>query len=133
MSAYAFPTATGLTAGILGLLQAGLMLYVAAGRRRHKSGLGDGGHEALNRRIRMHGNLAENAALFIALLTLVELSGATGFARIAGAVFVAARLAHAYGLSMAFGPGANPPRFLGAVGTFGCIAATAIRLLIAAL
>jgi uncharacterized membrane protein YecN with MAPEG domain len=133
MTAYVFPIATALTAAVLGLLQAGLTLYVAAGRGQHKTGLGDGGHEALTRRIRMHGNLAENAALFIALLALVELSGATGFARIAGAVFVAARLAHAYGLSMTFGPGANPFRFAGAVGTILCIACVSIRLAIAAL
>ncbi len=133
MPLYSFPTATALTAAILGLFQAGLMLYVAFGRKQHMTGLGDGGHQALNRSIRMHGNLAENAALFIILLGLTELSGAGTYAWIAGTVFVLVRLSHAYGLSMRFGPGVNPFRFAGAFGTFACIATTAIRLLSAVL
>ena len=128
-----YPTTTAIVAALLALLQAGLMLYTAMGRGQFSTGLGDGGHEALTRRIRMHGNLAENAALFVVLLGLTELSGVSPLlVRIAGPAFVLVRLAHAFGLSMVFGPGANPFRAVGAVGTVVCFVVLALALLIRA-
>jgi len=51
--------------------------------------------------IRRHGNFAENAALFIAGFTLLELADGHGPAlEIMCAVFVLARISHAIGLSM---------------------------------
>ena len=70
-----FPYMTAATAALLAVLQMILMLYVATGRGKFKTGLGDGGHPGLIRRIRIHGNLAENAPVFLILLALVETSG----------------------------------------------------------
>ena len=54
----------------------------------------------LERRVRRHGNLAENAAIFVATLTLYELVlGQTGFALALAIVFGAARLLHIIGFS----------------------------------
>ncbi len=73
-----FPAITAATAVLLAVLQMFLMLHVARGRGKYKTGLGDGGHDGLIRRIRIHGNLAENAPLFLILLALVETSGQPG-------------------------------------------------------
>ena len=82
------------------LLQQLLMLTV--GLHRAKAGIvvGQGDDENLERKIRRHGNLAENAALFLAALTLTEMSRAPrevilGFA----AFFAVARVSHAIGFS----------------------------------
>ena len=48
--------------------------------------------------IRAHGNIAEHAALTIALLILTESTGAgTGFMHLMGSLFLMSRLAHAWG------------------------------------
>ena len=63
--------------------------------------LGDGGNKEVLQAIRRHGNLAENAALFIAGFTLMEmLGGSRTELQILCAVFVLARISHAMGLSM---------------------------------
>ena len=115
-----FPFITAATAVVLAVLQMFLMLYTAYGRGKYQAGLGDGGSEPLLRRIRMHGNLAENAPLFLFLLLLTEMSGQwTGLVPIFAAAFVLVRLSHAIGLSMSAGPSLF--RFVGVVGTLICI------------
>jgi uncharacterized protein len=134
MQGLLFPAVTAATAGALGLLQVALMLLVGAGRLKYKTGLGDGGHDGLNRRIRMHANLTENAPLFLILLGLVEVSGiAPLVVLIVGPLVVVLRLVHAYGLSMAFGPGPNPFRAVGAGGTTLSIVLLAVLAIVAAL
>ena len=56
------------------ILQA--ILMVAAGSYRVKSGinLGTGEDPVMERKIRRHGNLAENAGLFVAVLALAEMT-----------------------------------------------------------
>jgi len=122
-----FPTVTAATAVALGAFQAILMTWVAQGRFRAAVGLGDGGDQALLRRIRMHANLAENAPIFLILLGLNELTGQRGVAVavIAGA-FVFFRLAHAVGLSRT--GGASIPRIVGAAGTALAILSLAVLL-----
>ena len=95
------PFVTALTAGILLVMQIALMLDVARTRRRSGQSLGDGGHDGLLRAIRRHGNLAENAAIFIAGFALLELTGGprTSIA-VMCAAFVVGRVSHAIGLSM---------------------------------
>lgn len=128
-----FPTATAITASLIAVLYLALTVYVGAGRMKFGTGLGDGGHEGLNRRIRMHANLAENAPLLLILLGMTEMTGAYPLmVRIVGAVFVLCRCSHAYGLSMAFGPGRNPFRAIGAGGTFLCMIVLLVALLAAA-
>jgi uncharacterized protein len=95
------PLISAATAGILIIMQTILMMTVVAARRRNRQSLGDGGHQDLLLAVRRHGNFAENAALFLAGFTLLEL---TGGGRIALAVlcaaFVLGRISHAIGLSL---------------------------------
>src|SRR5471032_3236358 len=115
-----FPFITAATAVVLAVIQMFLMLYTARGRGKYKAGLGDGGSDPLLRRIRMHGNLTENAPLFLFLLLLTEMSGQwAGLVPIFAAAFVLVRLSHAIGLSMSAGPSLF--RFVGVVGTLICI------------
>jgi uncharacterized protein len=122
-----FPHITAATAAILGILQMILALYTAGGRGAYKVGLGDGGNAKLLQRIRAHGNLAENAPLFLILLGLTEMSGqpATLVAAFA-AVFLVARFSHAFGLLIS--SGRTPFRFIGVLGTVGCVVGLAIVL-----
>lgn len=97
----AMPVVSAFTAGILIIMQVLLMLGVVVARRRNRQSLGDGGHPELISAMRRHGNLAENAALFIAGFTLFELIGGNRTALIIMcAAFVLARISHAVGLSL---------------------------------
>ena len=66
------PLISGYTAAILGLFQVSLMMTVGLARRTANVSLGDGGNDILIHKIRRHGNLAENAALFLILLALLK-------------------------------------------------------------
>ncbi len=125
----AFPYITAATAVFVAVFQMLLLLYVARGRGRYKTGLGDGGSPQLLKRIRIHGNLAENAPLFLILLALVETSGhwptlVPWFA----VAFVVLRLFHAIGLMIS--SGASPFRFVGVIGTVFAILGLASLLAI---
>jgi uncharacterized membrane protein YecN with MAPEG domain len=98
---FAPPLISAATAGILILMQTALMMTVVAARRRNRQSIGDGGHHELLLAIRRHGNFAENAAIFLAGFTLLELAGGgrIGLA-IMCAAFVLGRVSHAVGLSM---------------------------------
>lgn len=125
------PIISALTAGILIMLQMALMTSVALARRRDRQSLGDGGNQGLLRAIRRHGNLAENAALFIAGFTLLEICGGSrGSLEILCSLFVLARISHAIGLSM--DKTANPFRLIGALGTVGAGLGLGVRLLLVA-
>ena len=68
-------------------------------RNRHKVSIGDGGNEALIRRMRAHANYSENMPIVLILLALIELAG--GDPRIlwgAAILFVIARILHAFGM-----------------------------------
>ena len=133
MPSLSFPAITAATAGALGIWHVLLTINVSMGRVKFKTGMGDGGNEALSRRIRMHGNLTENAPLFLILLGLAELSGTwPHLVMVLGPLAVVLRLCHAYGLSMNFGPGPNPFRAIGAVGTMLSIVVLAVACLTAA-
>lgn len=116
-----FPVYTALTASALAFLQIYLMMSVGLSRVKTGIGIGDGGSEALALRVRRHGNLIENAPMFLILMTLVEGQvGQTWPVAAVAAVFVLARLAHAIALSKT--SGAHPMR---PVGAFGTVLATA--------
>ncbi len=122
------PIVTAATAGVLILLQTGLSAAVTVVRRRVKQSLGDGGNAELLAAIRRHGNLAENAALFIAGLGLFGLlGGARGFVEILAGLFVLARFSHAVGMSLK--PPLNPLRVGGVVLTIGVALTLSWRLL----
>ncbi len=122
-----YPYTTAAAAAILAVFQMILTLYVANGRGKYKTGLGDGGHPGLIRRIRIHGNLAENAPLFLILLALVETSGQwTEFVPILAALFLVARLSHAVGLSISAGPSVF--RLIGVLGSMGAVLTLAVLI-----
>ena len=95
-------------AGAAAILHIWLSLRVSRLRRPLKIGVGDGGNEVLARRMRAHGNFAENMPILLILLTLLEL-GTGGSLWLWGAAiaFMLARIAHAFGMDR---PGANPLR-----------------------
>ncbi|MEA3029815.1 MAG: uncharacterized protein QOJ53_535 [Sphingomonadales bacterium] len=86
-------------AGAAAILHIWLAARVSRLRRLFKIGVGDGGNEALLRRIRAHGNYVENAPFFLILIGLIELAG--GDRRILwgiGIAFILARILHAFGM-----------------------------------
>lgn len=95
-------------AAALTLLNVGLALHVVRRRFGAKVLYGTGGDPAMEARTRAQANLVEYAPFFLILLALVELAGASPFwLWIAGAVFVLARLLHAFGMMR---PAPNPFR-----------------------
>ena len=133
-----FPLVAAVTAGVLLVLQQILLVTVGAHRGAVKIGAGTGGDTALERKIRRHGNLAENAAIFLVVLALLELSGAAPIGvGLLAATFVAARLIHAAAFSseaashLAPGPKVFPAmRAIGGIGTALLGTAAALWLLI---
>ena len=89
-------------AGAAALLNIWLAMRVARMRALHKVSVGDGGNDAVLRRMRAHANYGENMPIFLILMALIELAG--GDARIlwaAGILFVLARIAHGFGMDRA--------------------------------
>lgn len=98
--ALTFPVYTALLAGLCGILSIVLALRISAVRIREKVSLGDGEIPELNKRIRAHANLLENAPVFLIMVGLLEASGFnTTIAGILCGLFLLARLAHAIGIS----------------------------------
>ena len=94
------PLFSALVAGSLLTLQTILMLTVGMYRNNAGKGVGNDGDPALERLVRRHANLAENAAIFLVVLALYELLfGTTSFVMVVGLVFVAARVMHLVGFS----------------------------------
>jgi uncharacterized membrane protein YecN with MAPEG domain len=95
------PVISAFTAGILILLQSALVFAAANQRRLHGPSVGEPTDLNVTRAIRRHGNLAENAAIFIACIALLEmLGGGRVWVEVLCGAFVAARLLHAFGLSL---------------------------------
>jgi hypothetical protein len=69
------PLYTALTAACILFLQLGLMLSVGLRRVKYRQGIGDGGHDDLSLLVRRHGNLAENGAIFVVVLAVLEIVG----------------------------------------------------------
>ena len=98
-------------AGAAAILHVWLSLRVSTLRRPLKIVVCDGVNEVLLRRMRAHGNFAENMPIFLVLLGFVELAvGRNIWLWAAGIVFVLARIAHAFGMDR---PGANILRVAG--------------------
>lgn len=82
--------------GALLCLQIILMLSVGTYRSNSGKGVGIADDMTLERLVRRHGNLAENAAIFVTVFALYELLfGQTLIALIVGSVFFLARALHA--------------------------------------
>ena len=103
-----FPyVSAGLCAFLLTLQQL-LMLSVGFHRTRVRVGIGLGDDAELERKVRRHGNLAENAGIYLAVLAWMEVSGlaSTAVLWFAG-VFAVARILHAMGFMHKDGSHAN--------------------------
>jgi len=108
------PIYTGLFAALLMIMQMVLMGLVIKQRGTNDVLIGDGGVDAMQQAIRVHGNFVENAPIFLIGLALIELMvGANTWVLVMGAVFVLGRLLHAVGISMT--SGLSMPRFIGTV------------------
>lgn len=97
----AFQT-TALYALPLAALSLVLWFRVTKMRSRLKVSIGDGGHPELHERIRQHGNFIEWVPLVLLLMVLAEgnRAGAT-WLHVAGALLLAGRLMHPFGLKVA--------------------------------
>jgi uncharacterized protein len=119
------PAITALYAGLLGILYIALGGFVVAQRRRARIGLGTGSDPALERSVRVHGNFAEYAPLFLVLLLVAELAGAAGgLLHLLGAAFLLARIGHAFGLGRS--SGTSTGRFVGTLVTWVAIVVVAV-------
>ena len=98
-------------AGAAAILHVWLSLRVSRLRRPLQIGVGDGGNDVLMRRMRAHGNFAENVPIFLVLLGFLELAtGGNLWLWGAGILFILARILHAFGMDR---PGANAMRVIG--------------------
>jgi uncharacterized membrane protein YecN with MAPEG domain len=126
MQTVTMPVISAMTAGILIVGQMGLMLSVALTRMRTRKSLGEG-DDALLRRVRRHGNYAENAAIFVVSLALLEMIGADrSFVIGLAALFVAGRVLHAIGLSLV--KTTNIWRIAGVIATVASALGVGVRL-----
>ncbi len=121
------PIISAYAGSLLIIMQA--ILMVLTGLHRGKAGinLGTGDDQVMERKVRRHGNFAENAAIFIAVLALAEMTVVSGqVIMIIAIIFVVTRIFHAIALSTEAGShGAENgkifvgARVLGALGTLG--------------
>ena len=95
------------------LLNVWLTIRVGQVRTREKVSVGDGGNEAVIRRMRAHSNYIENTAFVLILIALIELAvGPCVWLWAVGGVYLAARIAHAFGMD-----GAGKARMVGTIVT----------------
>lgn len=109
-----FPQTAAMVGAFLLILQQFLMMNTGSHRAKTEIGVGNGDDLNLERKSRRHGNLAENAAIFIVVLALTEGLTGTGPAIMAfGGIFVFARLCHAIGFMSTTGSHAtrDGPKF----------------------
>ena len=72
---------------------------VVAVRVPLKISIGDGGNEAVLRRMRAHANFGEHAPIFLILLAAIELAGGSRLLlALVAAAFVLSRIAHGVGM-----------------------------------
>jgi uncharacterized protein len=96
-------------AAIAALINIWLMIRVGRVRTREKVSVGDGGNEAVVRRMRAHSNYIESTAFVLILLLLVELAvGPVGWLWAVGGLYFVGRIAHAFGMD-----GIRPGRTIG--------------------
>ena len=95
-----FPYVAASVGAVLIILQQILMMIAGTHRGKVNIGVGFGDDKDLERKIRRHGNLAENAAIFLVVLSFAEiLSGGGLIVTILGILFFIARISHATAFS----------------------------------
>ena len=92
---------TSIIASVLTIIFVRLSFAVIRLRRKNKVGLGNGGHEELERAIRAQGNFAEYVPFGIMLIACLEINGAPWWlVAVPGITLIAGRLIHARGINM---------------------------------
>ena len=87
-------------AGLNALIALVLALLVTRQRGITKTSLGTGGHPALERAVRAHGNFIESVPLILLLLLLLELAGMSAlWLHTMGVALTLGRILHGWGLS----------------------------------
>jgi uncharacterized membrane protein YecN with MAPEG domain len=87
------------TAAAAAVLHIWLSMRVVLARAPLKISVGDGGSEAVLRRMRAHANFAENMPIFLIMLFALDLAGANRTILFVVAIaFVLARIAHGLGM-----------------------------------
>jgi hypothetical protein len=98
MSAIPVPV-TAIFTALLALMLVGISIRVTVLRAKKKINFFDGGDPELGRAIRVQGNFVEYVPLTLALMGLIEWLGGPVWAIYTfGAVLLAARVVHAWGL-----------------------------------
>ena len=116
-------------AAVLALAYVLLGLRVTRLRRSARVSLGAGGNADLERRIRVHGNFAEHVPFALLLLTFVEWQGHSPvLVHTLSIILLAARAAHAYGLST----GTLRLRVAGVIATVVVFVSASVTLLLRA-
>lgn len=127
-----FPAVTAFHAGLLALIYLGLSGWVVAGRLSMGVLHGDGGREALEKRIRSQANFGEYVPFALLLIAFVEAGGGSlTLVRSLLIVLLIARLLHPIGM---FASPNSPRQFAcrggGIIATFAVIAVAAVTLLV---
>lgn len=121
-----FPMVAAFVGAILVITQQIFMMIAGTHRGSVSIGVGVGDDKQLERKVRRHGNLAENAAIFLVVLGFAEmLSGGTLVTTALGTIFLIARISHAVAFSSLSGSHGQKNgakvfvlcRMLGALGT----------------
>jgi uncharacterized membrane protein YecN with MAPEG domain len=108
-----------------------LSIKIIQNRRSSKISIGDEGDDFLQRKIRAHGNFIEYTPIFLIMLILVEMAGLNKyFIHFFGIIFIAGRISHAYGITVAEIKNRNFIfRQVGMFFTFFCLSSLALILL----
>lgn len=81
------------------LINVWLMVRVGQMRRAHNVSVGDGGNDAVIRRMRAHANFGESTPIILVMIAALELAGWGGmWLWVAGAAFMAGRILHGLGM-----------------------------------
>jgi uncharacterized membrane protein YecN with MAPEG domain len=111
---------TSIVTATLTIIFVKLSFAVIGLRRKNKVGLGNGGHEDLERAIRAQGNFAEYVPIGIILIACLELNGAPWYlVAIPGITLILGRWIHAKGINIP--PPDFSKRVLGMKLTFGTL------------
>lgn len=128
MTAYG---AASLYTGLLILLGIALQVRVIRIRRSKLIGVGHGNDRELEKAVRVHGNLVENAGFGIAALILLAATAASIFIiHAVGLLMLVGRVLHAIGLSGSAGTSAG--RVGGMVLTFASLILASVTLIVRA-
>jgi uncharacterized membrane protein YecN with MAPEG domain len=128
------PHITAMYGSLLALWLLILAYRVVLLRKKHKVGVGTGGHADLDVAMRCHGNACEYVPMAVILLLLAELQNAPIIIlHVAGIVFLIGRFLHSQGLTKTQG-GISFGRFWGTLATWLTLVVLAgVNLLLALL